>query len=162
MTKEEQINFANSDKNLNEIDSSWNRSKGDKSTTEWLDNPNSKGQKPKDIFNMSDEKEKQLREKDIEAREEYEKLKKEGEQKSIATGKQSKKEEAFRIGGKALRAVLMQLLADLIKEIIAKLVKWFKYAKKDIHTLLDSLKEAIHTFISKKSMYVVKAWLEIT
>lgn len=157
MTKEEQINFANSDKNLNEIDSSWNRSKGDKSTTEWLDNPNSKGQKPKDIFNMSDEKEKQLREKDIEAREEYEKLKKEGEQKSIATGKQSKKEEAFRMGGKALRAVLMQLLADLIKEIIAKLVKWFKYAKKDIHTLLDSLKEAIHTFISKMRTHLINA-----
>ena len=35
MTKEEQIAFANSDANLNEMDSSLNRSKGDKSMTEW-------------------------------------------------------------------------------------------------------------------------------
>ncbi len=42
MTKDEQIAFANSDANLNEMDSSLNRSKGDKSMTDWLDNPNSK------------------------------------------------------------------------------------------------------------------------
>lgn len=46
MTKKEQIDFANSEANLYEMDLSLNRSKGDKSTTEWLDNPNSKGQKP--------------------------------------------------------------------------------------------------------------------
>ena len=51
----------------------------------------------------------------------------------------------------------MQLLADLIKEIITKLVKWFKYTKKDIHTLLDSLKEAIHTFISKMRTHLINA-----
>lgn len=78
-------------------------------------------------FNVDEEA---LRKKDKEAREEYEKQKKEAEKKSIEAGKQSQKEEAFRIGGKALRAVLMQLLADLVKEIIAKLVKWFKSAKR--------------------------------
>ena len=157
MTKEEQIAFANSDSNLNEIDSSLNRSKGDMSTPEWLDNPNAKGQKPKEIFNISDEDEKKLRQKNTEAREKYEERIEEGEQKSIAAGKQSKKEEAFRIGGKALRAVIMQLLADLIKEIITKLVKWFKYAKKDLDSLLDSLKEAIHTFISKMRTHLINA-----
>lgn len=50
MTKEEQIRFANSEANLNEMDSSLNRSKGDKSTTEWLDNPNANGQKPNISF----------------------------------------------------------------------------------------------------------------
>lgn len=157
MTKEQQITFANSEANLNEMDSSLNRSKGDKSTTEWLDNPNSKGQKPKDIFNISDEDDKKFRQKNIEARKEQEKQKKEGEHKSISTGKQSQKEEAFRIGGKALRAVIMQLLADLVKEIIAKLVKWFKSTKKDIHTLLDRLKEAIHAFISKMRTHLINA-----
>lgn len=79
MTKEEQIAFANSDKNLNEMDASQNRSKGDKSMDEWLDNPNSKGQKPDEIFDMSEEDKAKLKEKDAEAREEYRKQKKEGE-----------------------------------------------------------------------------------
>lgn len=157
MTKEEQIAFANSEANLNEMDLSLNRSKGDKSTTEWIDNPNANGQKPNEIFDISDEDDKKMRQKDAEAREEYEKQKKEAEKKSIEAGKQSQKEEAFRIGGKALRAVLMQLLADLVKGIIAKLVKWFKSAKKGLDTLLDSLKEAIHSFISKMKTHMINA-----
>ena len=92
LTQEEQINFANSDKNLYEMDSSLNRSKGDKTTSEWLNNPNSKGQKPKDIFNITEEKEKEMLRKENEANEEYEKRIKEGEQKSIEAGKQSQKE----------------------------------------------------------------------
>ena len=87
----------------------------------------------------------------------YEKQKKEAEQKSIDAGKKSRKEEAFRIGGKALRAVLMQLLADLVREIIAKLVKWFKSSKKALDTLLDSLKEAIHSFIGKMKQHLINA-----
>ncbi len=58
LTKEEQIAFANSDANLNEIDSSLNRSKGDKSMTDWLDSPNANGQKPDEIFDISDEQDK--------------------------------------------------------------------------------------------------------
>ena len=157
MTKEEQIAFANSDANLNEMDSSLNRSKGDKSMTEWLDNPNANGQKPDEIFNISAEDDAKMRQKDAEAREEYEKQKKEAEKKSIEAGKKSRKEEAFRIGGKALRAVLMQLLAELVREIIAKLVKWFKSAKKALDTLLDSLKEAIHSFIGKMKTHLINA-----
>lgn len=157
MTKDEQIAFANSDANLNEMDSSLNRSKGDKSMTDWLDNPNSSGQKPDEIFDISAEDEAKLRQKDAEAREEYEKQKKEAEQKSIEAGKKSRKEEAFRIGGKALREVLMQLLAELVREIVAKMVKWFKSSKKALDTLLDSLKEAIHSFIGKMKQHLNNA-----
>lgn len=157
MTKEEQIAFANSNANLNEMDSSLNRSKGDKSMTEWLDNPNANGQKPDEIFDISAEDDAQLRQKDKEAREEYERQKKEAEKRSIVAGKKSQREEAFRIGGKALRAVLMQMLAELIKEIIGKLVKWFKSAKKELSTLLDSLKEAIHSFIGKMKTHLINA-----
>lgn len=158
MTQEERIEFDLSEKNLNEMDSSWNRSKGDTPTNEWLDNTNSKGQKPQEIFdNMTDEDVEKLRQKDADAREEFEKKKKEAEQKSIEAGKKSRKEEAFRIGGKALRAVLMQLLAELVREIIAKLVKWFKSAKKAVDTLLDNLKEAIHTFIGKMKTHLINA-----
>lgn len=157
LTQEEQINFANSDKNLYEMDSSLNRSKGDKTTSEWLNNPNSKGQKPKDIFNITEEKEKEMLRKENEANEEYEKRIKEGEQKSIEAGKQSQKEEAFRMGGKALRAVAMQLLASFVKEIIAKLVKWFKTTKGKIEMLLDSLKEAVHSFVGKLKEHLINA-----
>ena len=157
MTKDEQIAFANSDANLNEMDSSLNRSKGDKSMTDWLDNPNSSGQKPDEIFDISAEDEAKMRQKDAEAREEYEKQKKEAEEKSIEAGKKSRKEEVFRIGGKALRAVLMQLLAELVREIVAKMVKWFKSSKKALDTLLDSLKEAIHSFIGKMKQHLINA-----
>lgn len=155
MTKDEQIAFANSDANLTEMDSSLNRSKGDKSMTEWLDHPNAKGQKPDEIFDISAEDDAKMRQKDVEAREEYEKQKKEAEQKSIESGKKSQKEEAFRIGGKALRAVLMQLLAELVKEMITKLVQWFKSAKKALDTLLICMKEAIHSFIGKMKTHLI-------
>ena len=158
MTQEERIEFDLSEKNLNEMDSRWNRSKGDTPTNEWLDNTNSKGQKPQEIFdNMTDEDVEKLRQKDAEAREEFEKKKKEAEQKSIEAGKKSRKEEAFRIGGKAFRAVLIQLLAELVREIIAKLVKWFKSSKKALDTLLDSLKEAILSFIGKMKQHLINA-----
>ena len=90
--------------------------------------------------------------------EEYVKQKEqEGEERLKKEGRKTQKEEAFHIGGKALRAVIMQLLADLVKEIIAKLVKWFKSTKKDLDSLLDSLKEAIHTFISKMRTHLINA-----
>jgi len=157
MTKDEQIAFANSEANLNEMDSSMNRSKGDKSMTEWLDNPNANGQKPDEIFDISADDDKKLRQKDAEARKEYEKQKKKAEQRSIEAGKKSRKKEAFRIGGKALRAIIMQLLAELVKEIIAKLVKWFKSAKKNLDALLDSLKEAIRSFVGKMKTHLINA-----
>ena len=59
MTLQERVDSANSKENLREMNSSHNRSKGDKSMDEWLDNPNSKGQKPDEIFNdLTEEKKK--------------------------------------------------------------------------------------------------------
>lgn len=157
MTKDEQIEFANSEANLYEMDSSLNRSKGDNSTTDWLDNPNSKGQKPNEIFDISDEDDKKMRQKNEEAREEYEKKKKEGEQKSIEAGKQSRKEEAFRIGGKALRSAIMLLLAEFTKEVISKLIKWLKSAQKSLKTLMEYIKEAVKSFVSKLKTHLKNA-----
>lgn len=153
MTREEQSKFANSDKNLVNLDSRANESKSDSKMTEWLESERN-GEKPADRFPIDED---ELRERDKVAREEYEKQKKEAEKKSIEAGKKSQREEAFRIGGKALRAVLMQLLAELIKEIIAKLIKWFKSAKKNLESLLDSLKEAIHSFIGKMKTHLINA-----
>lgn len=154
LTQSQQIAFANSSANLNEMDASLNRSKGDKSMKDWLDNPNSKGQKPDEIFNISKEYKENLYKKDEKARAKLEKKKKKAEEKVIKEGRQSQKEEAFRVGGKALRAAIMQLLAELIKEIIAKLVKWFQQAKKNITTFIDSLKASIKSFIGKLKTHI--------
>ena len=157
MTKDEQIAFANSDANLNEMNAGENRSKGDKAMTDWLDNPNKNGQKPNEIFDISEEQDKKYREKDAEARAEYEKQKKEGEQRSIETGKQSQKEEAMRIGGKALRSVVMGLLASLIKDIIRKLISWFRSGNRKLSTFIDSVKEAIKSFVSNMKEHLLNA-----
>lgn len=153
MTREEQVTFANSEKNLNLMDSAANQSKSDSTMSEWLDSERD-GKKAAERFNLDKEA---LLKKDKEAREEYKRQKKEAEKKSIEAGKQSQKEEAFRIGGKALRAVIMQLLADLVKEIIAKLVKWFKSAQKNLGSLLSSIKDAISSFVGKMKTHLINA-----
>lgn len=154
LSKEEQIKFANSEKNLRDMDSAANQSKGDSTMTEWLDSERPNGEKPADRFNIDEEK---CRQDDKVAREEYEKTKKEGEKKSIESGKQSQKEEAFKITGKALRAVVMQLLAELIKEVIRKLIKWLQSTKKNIETLLSSIKSAISSFANNLKTHFVNA-----
>lgn len=155
MTKEEQIAFANSKENLNEMDSSLNRSKGDKSMSDWLDNPNANGQKPDEIFDISEADEQKLREKDAEARAEYEKQKKEAEERSVAAGKKSQKAEAMRVGKKAARAIVMNLLAELVKKIIQKFVSWLKSTNKNLKTLLVAIKDAILGFITDLKTQVV-------
>lgn len=157
LSKEEQIAFANSEANLNEMNAGQNRSKGDKSMTDWLDNPNKNGQKPDEIFDINEEQKEKYREKDKEARTEYERVKKEGEKRSIETGKKSQREEAFRIGGKALRSVIMGLLASLIKDIIQKLVVWFRSGKRSLSTFIDSVKLAIKSFLSNLKTHLLNA-----
>lgn len=147
LTEKEQIAFANSDDNLNEMDSGMNRSKGDKSMSEWLDNPNSKGQKPDEIFDISKEKKKELMSKDRHARKTYKKVKEEGKKRSIEAGKRSQRKEAFRVGTKALRAIVMNLLAELVKNIIRKLISWFRSKEKSLESLLKFIEEAIKSFI---------------
>ena len=153
MTRDEHAAFANSEKNLVDLDSRANESKQDSKMTEWLDSERN-GEKPADRFPIDEE---ELRARDQEAREEYEKLKDEAEQRSIEAGKKSRREEAKRIGGKAVRAVIMQLLAELVKEIISKLVKWFKSAEKKLETLLAALKEAISSFVGKLKTHLINA-----
>lgn len=158
LTKEEQIAFANSEANLNEMNSSHNRSKKDMAMEEWLDTPNANGQTPREIFDdMTPELEEQYRQKDKEAREEYEKQKAEGEKRSVETGKQSQKEEAMRIGGKALRSIIMGMLASLIKDIIRKLISWFRSGNRKLKTFIESVKEAIHSFISNIKQHLLTA-----
>lgn len=146
LSAEQQVAFANSASNLNEMDAGQNRSKSDLSMSDWLDNPNRNGQKPNEIFDINDDLDKDYRSKDKIAREELQKKIKEGQERSKNTGKQSQKEEVFRIGGKALRSVIMVLLTELVRNIIQKLIKWFKAAEKNLNNLIEYLKESIMDF----------------
>ena len=143
LTLDERVAFGNSEINLNPMDASANQSKGDSTMSEWLDSERN-GERPADRFDID---EADLREKDKAAREEYEKVKKEGEERSIKAGKKSQRNEAFRIGGKALRAAVMGLLAELVRNIISKLVSWLKSKEKNLKTFLGQVKTAIATFL---------------
>lgn len=153
LSREEQADFANSDVNLIDLDASANQSKSDHKMEKWLDSERN-GQKPAERFNID---EKELRERDKKAREEYEKRKREGEKRSVETGKKSQCEEAFRIGGKALRSVIMGLLASLIKDIIQKLITWFRAGQRSLSTFIDSVKQAIKSFLSNMKQHLLNA-----
>lgn len=158
LTEKERVDFANSEVNLNEMPSSHNRSKGDKTMSEWLDNPNSKGQKPNEIFDdLTPEVDKKYREIDAEARKAKEEMVKKAEEEQRAWGRKSQREEAFRIGKAATKAVLMQLLAELLREIIAKLVKWFKSSKRSLENLWNHLKESIESFVGNMKQHLINA-----
>lgn len=156
--KTKQIEFANSKVNLNEMASELNRSKGDKSMSEWLDNPNKQGQKPNEIFeSLTPEEEKRLREKDKKARKEYEKRKKEGERRSIETGKKSQREEALRVGKAELKSILMRMLMDLLKKVIQKMISWMRSAKSGLSSLLDEIKNVFVSFAKDFKTHLVNA-----
>lgn len=153
LSLEERVKFDNSEVNLQPLDASANQSKGDRTVTEWLDSERN-GQKPAERFNINEE---EVRANDAKAREEYEKLKKEGEQRSIDAGKKSRREETFRIGGKVLRAAVMGMLAELIRTIIEKLVAWLKSKEKSLQTFIEQIKEAIKTFIENLKQTLLSA-----
>ena len=148
---EEQEKFANSETNLVDLDASANQSKGDSSMKEWLDSERD-GRKPAERFNIGEE---QLRETDKKARRKYNRLKKEGEKRSVEEGKKSQMDEAMRAGEGALKAIVMSLLKDLIKKIFTKFVSWLKNSSRSISELLAHMKEAVSNFIRdlKKNVF---------
>lgn len=155
LTKEEQIAFANSEANLNEIRSEINQAKGDQSTTELLDNPNSKGQYAREVHNISSKEEKQLREKDKEARTEYDRVRDEAEKLAIQSGKKSRRNEALKVSGKALKAALLQLLSEFLRELISKFISWLKDTERNLSTFIEKIKEAIISFVNNLSNHLL-------
>lgn len=116
----------------------------------WL-NSERNGQKPAERFNIN---EKELRDRDKIARNEYENRKKEGVQRSIETGRQSQKAEAYRIGGKALRAAIMGLLASFIKDVIRKLILWIRSGARKFSTFINYVKDAIKCFLTNLKEHI--------
>lgn len=155
MTEEEQIAFANSKANLYEIRSEINQAKGDQSTTELLDNPNSKGQYAREVHNISSKEEKQLREKNKEARTEYDRVRDEAEKRAIQSGKKSRRKEALKVTGKALKAAVLQLLTEFLREIVKKFISWLGEKEKNFGTFIAKVKEAISNFMSNLFHHVL-------
>lgn len=155
LTKEEQIAFANSEANLNEIRSEINQAKGDQSTSELFDNPNSKGQYARDVHNISENEETQMRGKDKGARTEYDRIRDEAEKRAIQSGKKSRRDEALKVSGKALKAALLQLLSEFLRELIKKFISWLKDTERNLSTFIEKIKEAIISFVNNLSNHLL-------
>ena len=155
MDEDQQYAFANSDINLNEMRSSVNRAKGSKSVPEYLDYPNSKGQYPKDNQNLTELEEKQMREKYKLAKDDLDKKIDEAEKRAIQSGKKSRRNEALKVSGKALKAALLQLLSEFLRELIKKFISWLKDTERNLSTFIEKIKEAIISFINNLSNHLL-------
>ena len=155
MDEDQQYAFANSDINLNEMRASVNRAKGSKSVLEYLDYPNSKGQYPKDNQNLTELEEKQMREKYKLAKDDLDKKKDEAEKRAIQSGKKSRRDEALKVSGKALKAALLQLLSEFLRELIKKFISWLKDTERNLSTFIEKIKEAIISFVNNLSNHLL-------
>lgn len=150
-SKEEVKEFANSSKNLHDLDASANMSKGDKTMKEFLDSERN-GLKPEERFNID---RKQLEQDDREAREELHKRKQENKEKAIQSGKKSRRDEALKVSGKALKAALLQLLSEFLRELISKFISWLKDTERNLSTFIEKIKEAIVSFVNNLSNHLL-------
>lgn len=150
-SKEQVKEFANSSKNLHDIDASANMSKGDKTMKEFL-NSERNGLKPEERFNID---RKQLEKDDQEAREELKNRKAENENIAIQSGKKSRRKEALKVTGKALKAAVLQLLTEFLREIVKKFISWLGEKEKNFGTFIAKVKEAISNFMSNLSHHVL-------
>lgn len=157
LTEAERIAHANSSANLREMDSSLNRSKSDMPMDQWLDTPNARGQTPDEIFDLNPEQVAKMRKDGADADAAFQAEVAEGEKRTIASGRQSQKQEFYRIGKQVLKAALMGLLIEMVKEIVRKLILWLKSNTKSIKTFIDYMKQAILTFFARLQRLLVNA-----
>lgn len=157
LSQEEIIKHTNSEQNLNEIPHNVNRAKNDKSIKELIDSYKEKGINVNEKTGLNNEELQKLIDKEDNAKQVYNKLKEEGEKRSIETGRKSQLREAGRIGGKALRAVVLGLLADFLKVVIKKLVSWFRSAERKFSTFIDQFKEAWKEFWGNLKSHLMNA-----
>ena len=150
-SKEQVKEFANSSKNLHDLDASANMSKGDKTMKEFL-NSERNGLKSEERFNID---RKQLEKDDQEAREELKNRKDENKNIAIQSGKKSRRKEALKVTGKALKAAVLQLLTEFLREIVKKFISWLGEREKNFGNFIAKVKEAITNFITNLSHHVL-------
>lgn len=153
LSKNEQVKFANSEKNLNLLGAAANCSKGDRDGHEWHRDQRD-GVQNKDRFpDIPEDFEKKV---DI-AKEEYKKVKNKGKENSKKAGRQSRITEAKKIGKQSLQALIFSLLAELLKKIVQKLVVWLGSSAKSFASFLEQMKEAIHNFFKDLKQHLKQA-----
>lgn len=157
LTEAERVAHANSAANLREMDAGLNRSKSDMTMEQWLDTPNARGQKPDEIFDLTPEQIAQMHQDGADAEAAFHAEVAEGEKRTIESGRQSQKQEFYRVGKQVLKAAFMSLLIELVKEIVRKLILWLKSTAKSIKTFIDYMKQAILSFFARLQQLLVNA-----
>lgn len=94
---------------------------------------------------------------DKRAKEFIEQKEREGEERLKSEGRKTQKEEAFRIGKEALRSVIMGLFVSLIKDIIQKLITWFRIGSRKLATFIAAVKDAIRSFLFNIKEHLLNA-----
>ena len=79
----------------------------------------------------------------------------EAEKRAIQSGKKSRRDEALKISGKALKAALLQLLSEFLRELISKFISWLKDTERNLSTFIDKIKEAIISFVNNLTNHVL-------
>lgn len=148
LDESELVDFANSKDNLREMPSSWNRSKGDLSNSEWLENENSRGQKPDEIHDITEKDKQKLRNDEKVSTKAFDKAKSAGEKRAIQEGKESIKSEAITSLTYTGRAIAVALLAKLTRTVFQELIRWLSEKDRKAKTFIEHLKKAIKDFIN--------------
>lgn len=153
LSHEERVAFANSEVNLQEIPESHNKSKKDKSTNDWLDNPNSKGQLPSDSVGVTEEQKLQYKENDANARKELDKKLEEGEKRAKKEGRISQLKEVGRLGKHAanagLKAAMKDFLLSLADDAKQEFLTWWETGVKSVKGFFGVFKNIISRFFEK-------------
>jgi hypothetical protein len=153
LTRDEQVGFANGEKNLNPLGSAANQSKGDRDPHEWSGDKRD-GIKNKDRF---PDVPKDFDKKATIAKKEYKNVKNEGIERSKKAVQKSRINEAKKIGKHSLKAVLINLLSELLKTIVKQIVVWFKSTSKSFNSFLEQMKEAIGSFFKDFKKHLKQA-----
>lgn len=167
------IDLANKEENLVPVNQSLNRSKQEKSVTEYIEK---REQREKDLKKNAEAAHKKIdasNKSEVEKRIEHEKIDKRLQDKLNADDKLMKeadkkaraainkdiaigvtKQTAKKAGKDALKTMAIAALFDLLKTIMNGLIRFFKEKHKSFKTFLNEMKEAVKQFISHISSFV--------
>lgn len=165
--------LANKKKNLNATNESLNKSKGKKSVQEMVETreareaklrkQNERANQKIDESNMSETEKRLAKEKNnkrlrdkLDADDELMKQKDAQARKAINKDivKGVVKETGKKAGKDALKAMAVQALFDLLKEVMNGMIRFMKAKAKSFKVFLDEIKQAIKNFVSKLSSFL--------
>lgn len=165
--------LANKEENLNATNESLNKSKGKKSVQDMIETreareaelrkQNERANQKIDESNMSDTEKRLAKEKNnkrlqdkLDADDELMKQKDAKARKAINRdiAKGVVKETGKKAGKDALKAMAIQALFDLLKEVMNGMIRFLKSKAKSFKGFLDEMKQAIKNFVSKLAKFL--------